>query len=590
MSRFRNRGLWFLLITALLAMLMPTLVVVAQDDLPEVPRERTLITQGWDFYNQIPSPDNFNPYIGALLHNRNNLHYTVYESLFYYDYSSGEIIPWQAEGYSYNDDYTEVTINLREGVTWADGEPFTADDVVFTINMLKASAPELLLAGAMNDRVADVTAPDAQTVVITLTRPGPRWALDTFALGQTARFIVMPEHIWSGQDPKTFTNLDVEQGWPLGTGPYRLVRTGDDSVVFDRLDHWWAYDAGLVEAMPAPERIIYVPATVEAMAQLYISNSLDMGRSLPVGTFEAAQLQNPNLIAWNSSGPVWGAPDGCNYRLTFNNQHPPFDDPEIHQAIDRAINRDEIVALAYEGSTHPTIAPLASYAGVQAYVAPLQDVLDASGVGIYDPEMTASIMESKGYTRNDDGIWTSADGEPFAFSIVMEPNNPAGPVIVQQLNEAGFDVIADPQQSAAFTDAAAAGTFDVHLWVHCGSTYDPYLTLEHYHSKYAVPEGESVSSVRAYTRYSNPELDALLDQMDAMVPSPNDETYVSLVSQALEIYLRDLPDITLAEELQVIPFNTTYWTGWPTAENPYTHPFIPWDGFALAIHTIQPAQ
>jgi len=582
--------LWFVLIAVLVAVMMPTVAVVAQDDLPEVPRERTLISQGWDFYNQIPSADNFNPYIGALLHNRNNLHYTVYESLFYYDYTSGQTIPWQAESYSYNDDYTEVTINIRDGVTWQDGEPFTANDVVFTINMLKASAPELQLAAALNDRVADVTAPDDQTVVITLTRPGPRWALDTFALGQTARFIVMPEHVWGDKDPKTFTNLDIAQGWPLGTGPYQLVRTGDDSVVFDRLDHWWALDAGLVKTLPTPERIIYVPATVEAMAQLYISNSLDMGRSLPVGTFEAAQAQNPNLIAWNSQGPVWGAPDGCNYRLTFNNQRPPFDDVEIHQAIDHALNRDEIVALAYEGSTTPNIAPLSSYSGVQAYVTPLQDVLDNSGVGIYDPDMTASIMESKGYTRDADGYWISADGERFAFSIVMEPNNPAGPVIVQQLNEAGFDVLADPQQSAAFTDAAAAGTFDAHLWVHCGSTYDPYLTLEHYHSKYVVPEGESVNSVRAYTRYANPEMDVLLNQMETMVPSPDNEEYVNLVSQALQIYLRDLPDITLAEELQVIPFNTTYWMGWPTAADPYTHPFIPWDGFALAIHTIQPTQ
>jgi peptide/nickel transport system substrate-binding protein len=65
---------------------------------------------------------------------------------------------------------------------------------------------------------------------------------------------------------------------------------------------------------------------------------------------------------------------------------------------------------------------------------------------------------------------------------------------------------------------------------------------------------------------------------------------VELVRQALEIYLTDLPDITLAEERQVIPFNTTYWTGWPTDAEPYTHSFIPWDGFALAIHNLEARQ
>src|SRR5690606_5475893 len=250
------------------------------------------------FYNQVPSPDNFNPYLGALLHNRNNLHYTVYESLFYYDYFRGEVIPWIAESYEYNDDYTDVTITLREGVTWSDGEALTADDVVFTNDMLKANAPELQLSSAMNDWVTSATASDERTVEIELSRPGPRWVVDTFATGQTARFMVVPQHIWEGQDAKTFSNLDIEQGWPVGTGPYRLVRTGEDSVVFDRRDSWWAVDAGLVERLPAPERIVYVPATVEAMPQLYISNSLDMGRSLPIGAWEAARLQNPALITW----------------------------------------------------------------------------------------------------------------------------------------------------------------------------------------------------------------------------------------------------------------------------------------------------
>src|SRR5690606_34678834 len=198
------------------------------------------------------------------------------------------------------------------------------------------------------------------------------WVVDTFATGQTARFMVVPQHIWEGQDAKTFSNLDIEQGWPVGTGPYRLVRTGEDSVVFDRRDSWWAVDAGLVERLPAPARIVYVPATVAAMPQLYISNSLDMGRSLPIGAWEAARLQNPALITWNAEGPVWGAPDACVYRLTFNNQHPPFDDPEIRWAVNHAIDRDEIVALAYEGSTTPAVVPLSSFTGVQAYVEPLQ--------------------------------------------------------------------------------------------------------------------------------------------------------------------------------------------------------------------------
>jgi peptide/nickel transport system substrate-binding protein len=578
------------LAAGLAALMGSSVPLLAQDEIPDVPRERTLVTQGWDFYNQIPSADNFNPYLGALLHNRNNLHYTVYESLFYYDYFEGEVIPWIAESYAYNNDYTGVTITLQEGVAWSDGEPLTADDVVFTIDMLKANAPELQLSTAMNSWVTSATATDDLTIEIELSRPGPRWVVDTFATGQTGRFMVMPGHIWEGQDAKTFANLDIEQGWPVGTGPYRLVRTGEDSVIFDRRDSWWAVDAGVTDNMPTPERIVYVPATVEAMPQLYISNSLDMGRSLPVGAWEAARMQNPALITWNAEGPVWGAPDACVYRLTFNNQRAPFDNPDIRHAINYAIDRDEIVLLAYEGSTAPAIVPLSSFSGVQDYVEPLQSVLDESGVGTFDPSQTTVLMEGAGYALNDAGVWADADGNPLLINIQMEAGNPAGPVIAQQLQEAGFDVSSEVLQGAAFTGSAAAGTFDLHLWVHCGSTYDPYLTLQNYHSKFAVAEGESVTNVRAYTRYANPELDALLDQMETMVPSADNAEYTDLVSQALSIYLSDLPDITLAEELQVIPFSTEYWTGWPTAANPYSHPFPPWDGFLLNILALEPAQ
>ena len=94
-----------------LAALLASTAVAAAQSLKDVPRERTLISQGWDFYNQIPSTDNFNPYAGVLLHQRNNLHYTVYEALFYTNHNTNERIPWLAESMEMNDDFTEVTIH-----------------------------------------------------------------------------------------------------------------------------------------------------------------------------------------------------------------------------------------------------------------------------------------------------------------------------------------------------------------------------------------------------------------------------------------------------------------------------------------------
>ena len=128
------------------------------------------------------------------------------------------------------------------------------------------------------------------------------------------------------------------------------------------------------------------------------------------------------------------------------------------------------------------------------------------------------------------------------------------------------------------------------VFPHCGSLYDPWQTLEHFHSKYAAEPGQAVTNLRAPTRYANAELDALLDEMEQRQPSPDDAEYVDLASQATAIIARDLPEIALFEEKQTQPFNTTYWTGFPSAEDPYVAQPLPWEGFGLVIHRLEPRQ
>lgn len=575
--------------TALAGLLAGTGMAYAQS-VPEVPRTRTLISQGWDFYNQVPATDNFNPYAGVLLHQRNSLHYTVNEVLFYTNHNTNELIPWQAESYSYNDDFTQVTIKLRDGVKWSDGEPFTADDVVFTFDMLKGAAPDLLFSSQIAEWVKSATATDPLTVVVELNKPGPRWARDFLATGQSTRFVVVPKHIWEGQDPKTFTNFDLAKGWPVGTGPYKLVKADASSLFYDLRDSWWAVDTGLVQAMPRPERIVYVPATAEAMPQLFATNQIDMGRSIQPGQFEAIRVQNPALIAWNKEGPVWGTPDGCIFAIRFNHQTPPFDSVSLHHAINAAIDRTQVVNLAYEGSVKEAVLPVSSYQGMLDYTDQLANVPGVEALAEHSPELVEKYMAEGGFKKGADGKWANADGSPLQIQLNVAQGDPVGPVLSQQLQSAGFDVLLSVQQGTALNDAMSAGNYQLTVGPHCGSLYDPWQTLEHFHSKYVAPQGEAVKNLRAVTRYSNPDLDAILDKMERMEPSPTDAAYVDLVKQAAEIFARDLPEIPLAEEFHTLAFNTTYWTGWPDAENPYVAPFIPWEGFARVIQSLQPTQ
>ena len=98
-----------------------------------VPREDQLIFE--NISERVTTPENYNPYLpGTLKHA--GLQQVGFESLFYYNYETGEMVPWQATGYEFNAGFDQVTIHLRDGVTWSDGQPFTSDDVAFTLDML----------------------------------------------------------------------------------------------------------------------------------------------------------------------------------------------------------------------------------------------------------------------------------------------------------------------------------------------------------------------------------------------------------------------------------------------------------------------
>src|SRR6185437_13371737 len=454
--------------------------------------------------------------------------------LFYTNHNTNEIIPWQATGWKLSPDFRTVTVTIRDGVRWSDGAPFTADDVVFTFDMLRNSAPDVVFSSAIKEWVASAEAPDPHTVIIHLTKPGPRWPQDFLATGQTTRFVVVPKHIWDGKDPRSFGDFDLAKGWPVGTGPYKLVKSDSGSMVFDRQPHWWAVDSGFVKAMPAPERIIYRPATAEAMPQLFTGNEIDMGRALQVGAFEAAHARNPNLVSWNTHGPIWGVADGCVLALAFNNQAAPYNIPEVRQAIADVIDRNQIANLSFEGSVPIALGPFSSFPGMQAYAKQMSDLI---GTGKPDRAAAEKLLTEKGFKRGANGKWEMPDGKPWPVTIISQLSDPIAPVLARQLQEAGFDAVFRGSQDSAYFDALVTGGYGTAIYDHCGSLYDPWQTLEHYNGKYAAPAGQKVASVRTITRYSNPEYDTVINAMEARQPSPKDPDYMALVRKATAIVM-----------------------------------------------------
>ena len=361
------------------AVLALTCGLASAEDIASVPREETLVLTPWgDQPAQFANLENWNPYLlPSVSHQRDVMEFTINEMLFYTNLNTGELIPWQGESFSYADDFLTATIKLRDGVKWSDGTPFTADDVKFTLEALRDAPAQVNGSASFNEWVDSVDAIDPLTATIHFKKPAPRFVRDFLALGHENHYPILPKHVWEGEDIGTFTNYDPAADLPMGTGPYKLVSNTAQQEVFDRRDDWWGVATGFQDA-PAPRRIILVPVSSdEAMGQLHIANQVDGGRQLQIGTFEAARFQNPNLRSWNDEGPGWGAPDGCDYTMVFNNLLEPWNSRDLHYAVNYALDRSKLSEIAYEGAMPPVTFAFSGYMS-SAWVKegdPLYDVL-----------------------------------------------------------------------------------------------------------------------------------------------------------------------------------------------------------------------
>ena len=107
----------------------------------------------------------------------------------------------------------------------------------------------------------------------------------------------------------------------------------------------------------------------------------------------------------------------------------------------------------------------------------------------------------------------------------------------------GFDVsfvLHDPDTAPLWAEVRT-GLADMWILVHCGSSREPHGTMQHYHSRFSSPtQGEQNSYIWANSQYNNPEFDAIIDEMDSVLPSTDDPQYMDLANRALDFFLDDV--------------------------------------------------
>ena len=346
---------------------------------------------------QFQDYDAFNPYLPGKV-SRTGYNF-LYEPLYFYNAYRDEIIPWIATGHEYNSDYTEVTIKIRPGVEWSDGQPWTAHDVVFTINMLRDHAPELTFAVDMQTWVKTAVASDSLTAHIALTAPNPRFVFTYFTHNFDNGVPIVPRHIWEGQDPKTFANFDLAQGWPVVSGPYRLAHSVPEQRIWDRREGWWATKIGFRQP-PQVERLIYLPYMEEAkQVQNLATNAMDLCADMLPPNIRTTLEQNPNVTTWSGQEPPYGYLDWWPLSLGFNAQESPYDEPAFRWAVNHAINREQLVEVGWQGAgrTNPVAVPR---------------LPSAQALHVPSPRLAGTIsggaVRSGPQRGSDAGVWVAA--------------------------------------------------------------------------------------------------------------------------------------------------------------------------------------
>ena len=215
-----------------------------------LPRSETLIAD--ILTGRVGSPSNFNEWVGWKNRDR-GMQTLANEPLWTVDFATGEIINGSADGDPiYNDDFTEVTIKLRQGTTWSDGEPFTSADLVFTVETLM-KYEGFSATSFFNENVATVSATDDYTVVFKLKQSNSRF--HTTFLDRWGCTWVMPKHIFEKvEDPVTF-----EFNPFVGTGPYKLHSFDPAGfwTIWEKREDWDKSPTGILFGEPVPKYIVY---------------------------------------------------------------------------------------------------------------------------------------------------------------------------------------------------------------------------------------------------------------------------------------------------------------------------------------------
>jgi len=279
------------------------------------------------------------------------------------------------------------------------------------------------------------------------------------------------------------------------------------------------------------------------------------------------------VSAWSKEAPyAWQDP--CPRALMVQNATPPFDKKEVRWALSSLIDRQAVVDLAYEGTTVPAWGIWPEYDGNKPYFDAISDLREQYPVEKYDTANAEELLTQAGVKAGDLKI-------RYVYNADSNEDVKVAQVVGDQLTAAGIDVELQPLSGSVLEDTIRRGDYELAMNAFCPGYIVENLDL--FTSKNYVPLGEPAPWFeRNSFRYKNTAFDDVVAKM-YQVPADDTASLTKLYHDAMAIWLPDLPVIPLVQAPALVPFSSKYWTGWPSAENPWNMPVSWWATFNLVI-------
>jgi peptide/nickel transport system substrate-binding protein len=439
----------------------------------------------------------------------------VNEGLLTYDFDLNPR-PQLATSWSVNADSTELTFQLREGVTWHDGRDFTAHDVAFSILLLKAVHPRGRVTFA---NVAEVLTPDHLTAVIVLSKPAP-YLLQALAGCESP---IVPKHIYEGTEAAG----ESKGSAPIGTGPFIFKEwVRGRHVIYERNQKYWD------NPKPYVDRLIvrFIPDAAARLSAIE-TGDIDLAPSAPVPLSELDRLRRNPELRFETNGYQYF---NQVVRLEFNLDHSILNQLKVRQAIAHAIDRKAAIEYAWYGYGEVAHGP----------ISPALKRFHSNDIPSYrfDPSQSERLLDEAGFPRGPDGIRLRLIHD---YVPAGEGYRRTAEYVKRTLADVGVDVTIRSQDFSAYITRVYTDRDFAFTTSRMNNMFDPTVGVQRVFWSKNFRKGVPFSNG---SHYQNPEVDRLLE---AAAVEPDRGKRFRYFEDFQRIVAMELPDLTILAPDQI---------------------------------------